>query len=167
MNLLRKIGQWCWDKKERMILVIMLVVLGYRIYTVINVAETDIAEVFVDPKAIAPVEPYPPAPRATIVTENVVLSPLVGRSIFKIDNPGRRDDGGDMVNAEDQKLEVLRIIEKADGKHKAMITTGGKNTLVDIGESFESYQLVSVDIENQSCEIYSENSNSYIQVSVK
>jgi hypothetical protein len=169
MNFLRKIGKWCWDKKERMILVLMLAFLGYRIYTVLYVAESDTSKTFVapstDPSKIE--DRYGDPPRIIKGSDSADIAPLVRRSLFIYESPGKSSGGNDNLSDEDSRLQVLMILEKPDGAHKAQISTGGKKTLLAEGESFESYQLVSIDIEEQACVIYSENSAKEIVVKVK
>ena len=166
MNFLRKLGKWCWDKKERMVLVIMLIFLAYRVYTVINVAEADGME-RMDPPISGQPDPYPPPPRPTRIVENADVTTLARRSIFDWVSPGSTGSGDD--GPEGQDIKVLMIIEKLDGSLKAQISTGGKRTIVAEGDSFESYMLVSIIIDGDSecCEIYSENSRQNIIVCVE
>ncbi len=168
MNFLRKIGKWCWDKKERMILVLMLAFLGYRIYTVINIAESDTSMTFRSPSTNPDnVQGYGEPPRMLKSTDTADIAPLVRRSPFIYESPGKSSGGNETLNDEDSRLQVIRILERSDGNHKAQISTGGKKTLLSEGDQFESYQLVSINIEDQSCIIYSENSAKEIVVKVK
>lgn len=165
MNLLRKIGKWCWDKKERMVLVAMLLFLGFRIYTVVRVPDAAEQVAVVPPKKTPPEAGGLP-PKASKVVEEVDLPSLIRRPIGIWESPGR-SNSDNASNAEDEKLELLLIIEKDDGNHLARFTTGGKKTLVAENESFESYTLLSIDVEGETCLVYSENSNSNILIELK
>ena len=169
MNLLRKIGKWCWGKKERMVLGILLVFLVYRLYTVWKVTDKIEFDQFAQPSKTYNGESYEEPPRVDTSVEEVDLAMIKRRPIFIWEPPGRRGKGNEALNEEDQKLRVIRIIEKDDGNHLAQISTGGKKTLLREGESFESYELVSIDIgeETDSVVIYSENSNSNITIEVE
>ena len=144
----------------------MMLFLGYRIYTVTNATDEVEGQIVEPPSGIYNKEPEKP-PLPTIKIENVDLGLIIRRPIFLWEAPGRRGGSDESGNVEDQKLELIRIIEKASGKHLAQLTTGGKKTLVKENDSFESYTLLSIDIEEQTCLIYSENSNSNITISVK
>ena len=169
MNVLRKIAKWCWDKKERTILVIMLAILGYNIYKIVKVVDAD-SMAIMQPPGNGPYEGFGPPPRIERSIEDVDILPLIRRSIHHYVPPGRGTGNNDQ-DGEGQDLKALRIFKGKDGAYKAQISAGGKKTILAEGEQFESYQLVSInadpDGEPPYCIIYSENTNSKIKVEIK
>lgn len=158
MNAIRKIGAWLWNSKERMVLAVMVVVLCYRVYQVVNPPLDDENQpVFTppsnDPKGIVPPPPPPPVPFAP-PTENWSL--IWRRSSWQWQpRTDRRDQ-----NAEAElsiNLELLDIMELPNGRVRAQIkSVAGSGKWYDEGDPFESYTLISIDPDTNSCVIFAE-----------
>lgn len=162
MDKLRKVGIWLWDVKERVVLALMVILLGYRVYTLVN-AEEDLKKLSLKPPG-NPVVNVDPPPRVPDQPSPEPVIRLVRRSPFAYVSPSSRasrtESSGDN---KDDDVRVLRIVEVTGGVYRAQITTGGAAKTIAEGGSFESYQLKSIDPDTGCCIIYSENSNSEIE----
>lgn len=161
MDKLRKIGVWAWEIKERVVLAVMVLLLGIRVYSLVNADDSFDSVKLQNPRApVVNDSPPPPIPE-TPLPEPVIR--LVRRSPIVYEPPSSRPGQQSSENSEDDKVRVLRIIEATGGVYRAQITTGGAAKTMVEGQSFESYQLQSIDPETGCCIIYSENSNSEIE----
>lgn len=165
MDKIRKGAAWCWETKERLVVAIMVILLGYRVYSLVytNEAEEDIAKVR-PPKTVYSKEidgppPIPPPFEIDPVTR------LERKRLFQYVTPRggstrNQSDGG----LEEGEIRVLRIVSDGSGGYKAQITTGASRKLIPEGEKFESYQLMTIDADTGCCEIYSESLGRLIEV---
>ncbi|MFP6580939.1 MAG: hypothetical protein VCD00_00115 [Candidatus Hydrogenedentota bacterium] len=167
MNKIRKIAGWCWETKERIVLAVMVILLGYRVYSLVYTPENN------DPNRmpIKPGDQY----QGDVLTPPLIPPPydmdpvtrLIRNPPFNYTTPrGGTDTRG--PGAEDAgEIRVLRIVEGADGRYKARITTGASKKLILEGEKFESYQLMTIDPDTGCCEIYSEILSKLIEVCIE
>jgi len=163
MDKLRKIGTWFWYNKERMVLLVMVVVLAYRVYGVVY-------------PGAPPVWPHIPVPQ-TALPENaeerqtlglpgeLPLPPLAGlpgvyTSLYQR-NPfwyysgqGQQQDSGE-VSAEDLNIQLVDIQSASTGP-RARLRTIRTTDWYSEREQFEEFELVSIDMETRTVVVYSE-----------
>lgn len=160
---LRKIGTSFWYNKERMVLVLMLVVLAYRVYGVINPEPPQTWPRLPSPQTLLPEDPAerqqlglpsdPPPPLPMELPGNYV-------SIYE-NNPfwyysGRSESTGTQtVTAEDLGIRLLDI-QDAGGRPRARLRTVRTTAWYSENEQFEEYELLRIDPETQTVEVYSE-----------
>lgn len=168
MEKLRKVGIWCWNAKERIILTLMVLLLGFRVYYLVsNSAADDLTTTLRNPGPVPAIEPNRP-PAIPPLASPMPVTPLTRNPIFVYTRPSTR--GGSSNNSttnEDSKVQVLRIFPDENGKHKAQISTGSSRKIIPEGDSFESYTLMKIDPDTECCEIYSESSNQTFEVCIK
>jgi hypothetical protein len=160
---LRKIGLWVWFNKERMVLAVMLVALGFQVYKVWNPEEPEVvvhkpparpalteqAQVQI-PAPPPPISPPPPSPPGAFA-----------------DNPFSRYTGGAREReTEGVNVRVLRIREWHDGSYRAELRHGAERGWYGEGESFGTFEVLRIDPESQTVEIYSSELNRRVQLSV-
>lgn len=162
MDKLRKIGSWFWYNKERMVLIIMVIVLAYRVYGVISPAE---------PPSWSPI-PIPQTELPQTEEERQALGlpglpPLAptdglpGTYTSMYDrNPfwyysGQKDDRDKGIDEKDLNIQLLKI-QDAGGKPRAQLRTTSATKWYSEGEQFEEYELVSIDPDTESVVVYSE-----------
>ena len=159
MEKLRKIGLWAWNAKERVVLTLMVLLLGFRVYSLVNAQADDSGELNLsDPRAPMLSDADPPRPPEPPSPEPVIR--LVRRSPFAYVPPQSRVNTTTTENDKDAEVKVLRVREVTGGQWSAQITAGGAPKMIMEGASFESYVLLSIDPDTGCCIIYSENSNS-------
>lgn len=163
MDKLRKIGSWFWYNKERMVLIIMVIVLAYRVYGVISpgeppswpaipIPQTELPETEEERQALG-MPGLPPVPP----TDGL---PGTYTSFYER-NPfwyysGRADDNdNDDIDPEDLNITLLKI-QDVSGKPRAQLRTTSTTKWYSEGEQFEEFELVSIDPETESVVIYSE-----------
>lgn len=163
MNKLRKIGVWCWNVKERCVLLLMVLILALRVYVLVNAEDETEAKTYSIPASPSGVDTNsPPPPPPLEIPEPITR--LSSRSPFLYVPPaGGGNQGISAEERQDAKVRVLRIAPGSGGSYVAQITTGGARKFVQEGGSFESYQLISIDPDTECCIIYSENSNKQIE----
>ena len=209
MDKLRKIGDWAWDNKERLVLAILVVFLGYRIYAVLNpttLEEQAAAEAAAQPPADRPdnAEPGlgrlarrngqepPPTDRPTEaplqLTQHVPPRPIpdptdlpeewtvdegrppapppnplppapVPYQSLVSDNPFTATTTTSDGRPGDERRPEMRLLAirewGATGQYRANILTRTRGWYEE-GEQFETYELVSIDPEAGTVDIYSE-----------
>lgn len=165
MNAIRKIGAWFWNTKERMVLAVMVIILCYRVYQVLNPVIDDFKRTPKNPGKVLPeeVEPdEPPNPPRAVPTEDWSI---IWKRPLWLWQP--RVDRRDINSAIEQSvnLQLMDIKEVSDGVYRVKIRS---NTIgwYDEGEKFESYELVSIDVDTDSCVIYAEEISRNIELTM-
>ena len=164
MENLRKFGIACWESKERVVLAIVVLVLGFRVYLLINPVPDKTLKLYKDPSLVTTVDPEPPPPPKPTPSP-LPVTPLLRTPIFDYKRPSARDSKTDFnLTEEDEKLKLLRIIDDGRGGHKAQISTGASRKLLAEGASFESYTVMNIDYDTECVTIYSEKSNQQFEL---
>ena len=161
MEQLRKIGIACWDVKEKVVLVLMVLLLGYRVFILLkNQPEADGFTINIEePTTYFKGDP-PGPPERPVIDSPPPITPLVRNDIFLYVRKSTRNDGPGNLDSDDANVKVLMITDDGDGGYKARITTGVARKFVSEGDSFESYTLMKIDKDNDCVEIYSESTSS-------
>ena len=156
MNRLRKIAGWIWRNKERMVLAVVVGILVFRVYQVVQPTTGT------DDEATIPRPPSSSAPSAPPLSPNIVVQEKPEpRTALLVRNPFVwQAQGGPstVVDAGSGKpaLVLLRTQVRPDGTPEAQIRSGPSRKWYDVGSKFESYELTDIDVANQKIKIYSE-----------
>jgi hypothetical protein len=151
---LRKIGQWLWRNKERIILAAVILLGVYRVYVIL-----------VSPGA-EEIEPPPPAPRSVPSDWGEVpnppetapaLPPVVDFDDVVRRNPFTYSSAqGETAPQEEQaaeadwnRLSLVRVQELPDGEARARMRYAGEGaSYVSEGDSIGPFEVVDVDAED-------------------
>lgn len=164
MDKLRKIGSWFWYNKERMVLLVLVVVLGYRVYGVvypgdppvwpnIPVPQTALPETVEERQALGLPGDLPLPPLSGLPG---VYTSLYERNPFWYYSGRSQEDGADGdINVEDLNIELLDI-QEASGEPRARLRTIRTTSWYSEQEQFEEFELVSIDMETRTVVVYSE-----------
>lgn len=158
MNRIRKIGNWIWLNKERMVLAVMVGFLIFRVYQVVYpdtpVEGNDLVPYpskelgdDVDRPGVPP--SLPPAPRMDDWSRLWRLNPMNYRQ------PRLRGGGGPEQSA-DLEISLLRIAEQSPGRYRAQIRTPSRDGWYEVGRAFESYELLDIDADAGTVTVFSE-----------
>ena len=143
-----------------MVLLVMLVFLGLRVYNILN-PETDPGtnSSFPPPRSEISKDVERPGipPRVEPLAGPEDWSPLVRRDPFFYDPRTAVLVGKDGEEPLGSKVEVLSIQEVFAGVVKVQIRTERTKKWYEEGDEFETYRLQSVDVDTQCCEIYDES----------
>lgn len=154
---LRKVLGWIWHNKERMVLVVMVVILCYRVYEVMNPPPEEGPANYPSPitdRARIPPEAQPPVPPETVsidVPGN--YSNLYRQNPFWYHSGERTGAGEQAVTPEDLDIELLAIRE-VNGRWRAQLRTQTTRDWYDEGEEFEEFVLEQINPEENSVVIY-------------
>lgn len=138
-----------------MVLAVMVCVLVYRVYGVIQPQDIDTTLVPGYPRETPPpgivgdppVEPPPPPSEDwTSIHE---------RSMFVYKPTGQQGAGGSASEA-DIVVKLIDIQETSEGQFVARIQTQGRPRSYRVNTKFEQFELLSIDPEAQCCEIFVE-----------
>lgn len=159
---LRKIGLWIWYNKERMVLAIMFIALCYQVYKVWNPEPPQAGKIFgppdPDPEGKVDIpQPLPPLSQNPDAEINDLLR-----------NPFSRVGGtaGPTERAE-TTIRLLRIIEWRDGTLRAELQDQRERDYFAEGESFGTYEVLSIDRDAGTVEVYSAESNKRIVLNLE
>ena len=157
MEQLRKVGDWLWRNKEKMVLAGLVLVLIYQVYKVKFAppeAEED-GPRFVLPSGsvrdtITELPPPPPSDPDRPDTKRLVRSnPFSAIGL-----------GGDNLDEDGQaqpELELLKIMPWTGGTFVAEIRTQtARPKRYGVGDQFESYRIISIDPSAKEVVVYSE-----------
>lgn len=161
---LRKLGAWIWLNKERMILIAMVVFLVYRVWQVVNPPPLEEGPQILSPKNNLPEDPQE---RAELVKEQVLPPPPPPRELTEIPGTyavlyrnnalwyfsGQSDSGDGPVTAERLGLSLLDI-QRVGTKLRARLQTRSTNKWYNEGEQFEEFELLTINQEQGTVEIY-------------
>lgn len=162
---LQKAGAWLWYNKERMVLVIMVAILGYRVYRVITPPPAPDWPVLQPPRSELPTDPEEqrqlglpgnPAARPPMDVPGSHAS-LYGRNPFWY-HSGQQSEQSDQqeVTAESLNIQLLDIQEAAGGRLRARLRTKSLTSWYSENAQFEEFELQRINKEDQTIEVYSE-----------
>lgn len=151
MDKLRKIGLGVWESKERIVLISMLVILGWRVYKIWHPNPPPPSPDWKVPTAQGEIDvPLPPERPGGMLPPPT--SSFVRRNPWWLYGVAPQE-GGKQEATLNIALEAIK--EWNDGSYRAQIRTKARKWYAE-GEKFESFQLMTIDPENKQCEIYSE-----------
>ncbi len=150
MDKIQKFFKGLWRYKERIVLVALLCVLGYRVYELFTPKEIAAGEV----DAVGSAAPPEVAPGSPATDAPGQYQTLVRRSPFSIYSDAMVDLNS--VSPEELGLELLDIKEVI-GKWRAQIRTKSAKKWYDEGEPFEQFVLESIDHEAGAVVVYVES----------
>ena len=139
-----------------MVLIVMVLFLGSRVYIVVFPLPFDGPEIPPLPKSELPADKGPGNPPLS-----PPLTPAEDWSAFKASDmftykPGVTETGPNR----EEELKLLHIIPTPDAGHRARIKTKATTKWYSVGDQFESYQLDEIDPETKCAQIWStEDSN--------
>jgi hypothetical protein len=150
----RKIGQWLWLSKERIVLGVMILVFAYRVYLVAYPQETiEPLPLFAQPRsAVEPLigdpdpQPMPPPPPPPI-------GDLVRSNMFWVYARDVTDDN--QVARQEINLRLINIIRNPDGSVRANLRTN-RSYWVEEGAQFETFIVREVSIDDGYVVVFSE-----------
>lgn len=170
LSKLRAIGQWIWVNKERMFLLVMLVILVWRVYKVMNPEKAEEPTIPAPASSVGPSFPTdhkPGEPKgAPDLPPPADLSSLWIRNPFTVYSDTAQQ-GGRGSDAKQDDIELLDIQKSGTAAPSVKLRYGNTQKWHKEGDSFVSYKLLSIDVENKSCEVYSENKGRSITLKVK
>jgi len=152
---LRKVGLVLWLNKERLVLFVMVCVLVFQVYKVIFPDEKPMGAAPQLPRPHDPdVIPIPmPSPRPAPSLPGDYASLSRRNPFWYFSGAGRDNRGG-----QDQEgFEISLVdIQRTGDRLRARLSTASTTKWYNEGESFEQFQLISVDIENKQVTVYIE-----------
>lgn len=169
MNRIRKIANWLWLNKERMVLAVMVGFLIFRVYQVVSPASGEENkrmprppgnELPDDANPPGDPPPPPPPPRTEDWSRLWRFNPFVWRA-----PQGGGGPEGD--NADDINLRLLRIREVAPGQIRAQIDSGTRESWYAPGQAFETYEVLSIDQENGVVTVFSERHQRSVELRIE
>jgi hypothetical protein len=162
VNTIRKFFISLWYTKERILLVVMLLILCWRVFQVVSPPDEEAMDRPTPPPPPAQTEPPPdweggPPERPIMpgVPPQQDYSSLHQKNPFwfhgtQMGGTGRGGADGDEV---DVTLESIQV--PPSGEPLAKLVAGDAKWYKE-GEAFQSYQVLSIDPDAGTCEIYSE-----------
>jgi len=157
LDRIRKIGIWFWWNKEKFVLLILVGILGYRVYVILYPPPPEKEEVHSPPRKEVPDELKPPMPPL----KPAPLIPGTYASLWR-DNPfwyfsgetkGSQTTG--TITEKDLGITLLNIRQVGD-KWRAQLRTRSTTKWYDEGEEFEQFILEQINPDDGSVVIYSE-----------
>jgi len=151
---LKNIGVVLWANKERMVLAVMVLVFGWRVYVVLTPEQSLPSTNYRLPKADdgeipkAAVPPPPPLRQSVPLEASYTPNPFWALS--------SQQEIREREGAADADIALLRIQKGRGGRVRAQIRTAGSTQWFDEGASFESFQLLQINAEEGTCLVRSE-----------
>jgi hypothetical protein len=153
VNKVRKFGQWLWNNKERMVFAIMVAVLAWRVYQVVNPAPPENAPTYAVPRSGAVDVPYPPdRPRPEVAPP---LRPLTRANPFWY----HANPAGSGADGEDEGPDmVLDSIQMTPRGPIAMIkVSGDRARKFEKGDKASTFEVLEIDPEGGVVIVYDES----------
>jgi len=165
---IRKIVSWIWYNKERMVLVVMVGFLMYRVWQVFYPPPMP-EEAFLRP----PMQSLPEEPGPGIEPPRPPIAPPMripgDYATIHQRNPfwyyGRQTAGAGRGDAADVQIQLLRI-RVVNNQNRVQLRTATTTGWYNEGERFEEFELVSVDPENNTATVYAERLGRRITLTV-
>lgn len=170
MDKVRKIGNWIWLNKERIVLVVLIVVLCYQVYQIVFPTQMTFAQPLpprkpnlesLEPEVKPPMD-FRQLPRPRL--GNYAL--LYRRNPFWGHSGGGTTTGTTEVTPETLNISLLDIKELG-GRVRARLKTSTASKWYDEGEQFEQFQLESIDLDNGEVSIFAEKYGQYVTVKLQ
>lgn len=158
-----KAGNWLWYNKELLVLLVMVGILGYRVYGVVSpppppkwsALPRPQTELPADPAELQGIElPGDPTPRPPMDVPGSYAA-LYNRNPFWYYSGQQKQDTKQEVTAADLNIKLLDI-QNAGGRLRAKLRTQSTTAWYSENDQFEKYELQRIDPDNNSVEIYSE-----------
>jgi hypothetical protein len=154
LDKLRKIGQWLWLSKERIVLLVMILVFAYRVYLVAYPQEAiDSLPPFANPGSHVeplvgdpqsePIPPPPPPPVGDLVRNNMFW-------VYARDITGTGQETQRQIN-----LRLINIIRTPERGVQANLRTN-RNYWVEAGAQFEQFIVREVNADEGFVIVFSE-----------
>ncbi len=157
MDKLRKIGKWIWCIKERLVLLIMMVLLGYRVYVVINPPQLDTLPPVRPPRKEVPQEQRPPMPPPPPVLDvPTSYSALYNNNPFWFYSGQSKQGATDEITPERLGI-ALKKIKQVNDSWKAQLSTESTTRWYDEGDKFEAFELQQINPEDGTVVVYVES----------
>lgn len=157
---IRKIAQWLWLVKERLVLLIMLGIFAYRVYEVLNPPPPPVKPPLRPP--VRNMEELPrnlTPPRAPITPAPYLpgtYATLYNRNPFWYYSGPARDNTRD-VRTEDLGITLLDIREVSGGRYRARLQIAGvPPKWCDIDEQFQGFQVQEINPDEGTVVVYAE-----------
>ena len=163
MDKLQKIGSWIWYNKERMVLAVMVLVLAYRVYQVLNPPPPRQWAMLAAPRMQLPDDaesrerlglPSVPPPRPPMTLPGDYVSFYERNPFWYYSGTAGQDTGQD-VRVEDLNIQLLDIQTGPDGNPRARLRTR-TTAWYSEGDTFEEFEVTRIDPDTNSVVVYSE-----------
>lgn len=150
MDKLQKIFKGIWRFKERIVLIALLGVLGFKVYELFVPKELDAA---VTDLAGKPDPPSPPPNRPPLDAPGQYAG-LYRSNAFTYfsDAP---TEGGTGLTGREAGIELLDM-KQVQGKWRVQLKTGAAKKWYDEGEEFEEFKVESINPDEKSVVVYAE-----------
>ncbi len=153
MNRVRKIGQWLWFNKERMVLVIMVGVLCYQVWEVVSPPEGPEVPNYSPPTGGNVQTPIPPPPPAGLGVPPATAE-LERRNMFTWFPP--QEAGGEEEQEIELNIRLVGIRPNPVGDGCIAEIRTGRTNYVEEGDTFEQFQVISIDCEEEIVVVFAE-----------
>lgn len=173
MDKIKKFGRWFAGNIARVIFGVMVVFLCWRVYKVIQPPAERNTPNHLLPKTTLPEDPeelktlgFPGAPPEippAFRSEN--WNALANRNPFWYYGTKSAEDAAG-AKAEDVQIFLTRISRGKGGVLQAQLRTQGSTKWYSEGESFEKFQLLRINPEQKTCEVYSESLRKTITLNI-
>ena len=148
---------------------IMVVLLSFRIYAILNPSSPEDAQkIFAPPRTelTENVETPGVPPRALALNRSEDWSALLTRDMFIYEKS--RDTSTLTPDGEISNVRILRIREVSPGKFRIQIQTeAAAKKWYSVGDAFETYTLLAVDLDTQCCELFDDRLGKRIELCVE
>ncbi|PCJ65158.1 MAG: hypothetical protein COA73_02890 [Candidatus Hydrogenedentota bacterium] len=172
MDKVRKFFFLVWNTKERIVLAVVVCVLSYRVYSMLNPPDemgknTSIPQSpqrTVDEADIDIPGNPPPAPKDELPENWNNLHRRPG-FVFILPSGNSDDTSG---NSQTDEIKLLDIQDLGQNRYRARIQTGsGRPRYYPEGEKFQSYELISIDPDTGCCIVFSESVSKEIEICIQ
>ncbi len=158
-----KAGNWIWHGKELIVLLVMVCILVYRVYGVVNpppppkwsAMPLPITELPTDPQEVQDLKlPGQPTLRPSMDVPNSYAM-LYNRNPFWYYSGQQKQNTKQDVTAADLNIKLMDI-QNAGGRLRAKLRTESATAWYSENDQFEKYELQKIDPDSNTVEIYSE-----------
>lgn len=163
MDKLQKLGAWLWRNKERMVLIVMVAVLAYRVYGIFNPPQEEAWARLPQPRLELPSDPeerqelglpnMPPMPDPS--TMPGVYTTLYDRNPFWYYSGQKESSGAEQISVEDLNIQLVDIQTVKD-RPRARLRTARTVKWYSENEQFEEFEVTSIDAESETVVVYSQ-----------
>ncbi len=164
MDKIRKIGDWIWNNKERMVLIVMVLVLGYRVYQILSPPPPPQWQRLQPPRQQLPEDPLdredlglpgPPPARPPLDVPGTYVT-FYERNPFWYYSGEARQQADQEVRAEDLNIQVLSI-QVVDGNPRARLRAGGGTSWYSVGDQFAGFELLEINSDADTVVVFSQS----------